>query len=225
MFFSLIDASYVRPGDVLICFDDSNLEKALRLTGSKYFHAAICISPSKIAESCASGVNIRRLDELIQMNDYVAVFRAHLGCWTSQRVAKLNTFIRNAIARDAGFNLDGMYGLMENELKHTCTTNQRLNQHFNGALQPEPTQRGDYFCSELVVTAFHDVGILDDSAAVFYNPKAQSPAKLAKDPTFGLLVGYIRYDNNVMVPEDDEFLHLTRYYEIYPDELFFSKLF
>lgn len=69
------------------------------------------------------------------------------------------------------------------------------------------SERGAYFCSELVVAAFIAVGVIAQSAAVVITPEVFSPGDLGKEATFGGFVGYIKSSCEVEISKDDDFYY------------------
>lgn len=216
---TLIEISEIIPGDVLLCFDSSTAEEIFNVTGSRYSHAGICIAESIAAESCVNGVKKSEISKIVSEYECVAVFRPHPRCWTSGRLQILNKFIDQAIERKAKFNFQGFRNFDDNAKDHEYSITEKLDKFFKGTLKPESPVKESYFCSELVISAFYIVGILSDGAAIFYDPKAQSPAKISKDPTFGLFLGHIRAYGDFSVPLNDEFLTVSRFHDVYPNRI------
>ena len=214
---TLISPESVIAGDVLLCFDKVLASKAKEETGSNYSHSAICIRQNEIAESDHAGVKKSCLLEFASDHDAIAILRPHPGCWTPDRVEKLNTFIDAAILRKAKFNIEGFQNFESTVQNHKENIFIKLEKYFAGDLLPNNPEKPEYFCSELVVACFYYCQILTDSAAIYYQPDAHRTGKLSKDPTFGLFVGHLEVYDGFEVPKEDEFLTTGRYHDVYPE--------
>lgn len=82
---------------------------------------------------------------------------------------------------------------------------ERIEGYFEGTASEVPSERGVYFCSELITAAFIHVGIIAQSAAVVFTPETFSPSDVAKDKAFGFFYGYVRSSPEYVVPEGDFF--------------------
>lgn len=81
----------------------------------------------------------------------------------------------------------------------------RVRGFFDEAQPPETADRDAYFCSELIVSAFIDVGIIDASASIVLSPEFLSPSDIGRDKAFGLFRGYVIRSAGYKVPEMDHF--------------------
>jgi hypothetical protein len=59
-------------------------------------------------------------------------------------------------------------------------------------------------------------GYLHESAAVVYCAEDTSPGRLARDNTFGFVVGYLTNTNAYVVPASDPYRCQTRYEVMFP---------
>lgn len=213
------------PGDVLLCFNDPGCDVIARLiidrVGGPYCHAAIYYGGGLAAESRAKdgwskgSVGKVPAAELVARYDYVAVIR-HPDAWsTFDRVASLQGFIDDAIARDAQYNLIGASDLAKRREAHQAQLTGKLSAYFNGKIAPEPVQKARYFCSELVCDCFSAVGFLAPSAAVMYRSDTYAPADLARDPSFGTFWGYLSENGEPELADDDPFIDATTFDEIF----------
>lgn len=208
----------IKAGDVLLCYakpslasmeaaKDKVVHNAIRhYTGSAYSHAAISLGNGDVAEAIKSGVRAISLGDLLGRYDHIAVFRAHEGCWTPKNINSLNEFIIFLVRKQAKYNLLGLLNFYTKEKeKHHENLQEQLEDYFDGNLSVTSPDKLKYFCSELIVSCFHKVGIFSDSAAVLYRSDVYAPIDLTKDPTFGLFVGYLSKHDDYKVPDTDEF--------------------
>lgn len=212
--------SELRPGDVLLCFKDAKFDVAGKLiahvTKSDYTHAAICINQCTAAESLVSaGVRRTRTHDLVQRYDHVAVFRQPDAWQSAESVQALNTFIDSVIESGAKYNLREVATFSRRQDVHQLSLTEQLQEFFKGDLAPSPTEKGSYFCSELVADCFVATGFIQPSAAVVYRSNVTSPGALGRDPTFGTFVGYVSVAPNYTVPTTDEFFNSSTLSEIY----------
>ena len=204
MYIKFINEEDLVPGDVILCCSVMTSEKAAQATDSKYSHAAIHVSDGEIAESSSKGVAITSVSNLLDEYDHIAVLR-NPYIWGGDRVDKLRRFIKKAIEDKAFFNTIGMGKYESRKSKHSISELQRLEQYFEGKLPEIESERGAYFCSELVVASFLSIGAIAQSAAVVITPEVFSPGDLGKEATFGGFVGYIKASDETEISEDDDF--------------------
>lgn len=100
----------IRAGDVLLCYKDAKLDPLRKgitsVTGSKYTHAAICISSGRAAEATVSGGASKvQIEDLVERYDHVAVFRQPDAWLLSERIQAMNAFIDSIVASGAKYNL------------------------------------------------------------------------------------------------------------------------
>jgi len=204
MYIKFINEKELVSGDVILCCSAMTSDKVTQVTDSKYSHAAIHLSDGEIAESASKGVAITSASSLLEEYDHIAVLR-NPYIWGGNRVEKLKSFIKKAIEDKASFNTVGMGKYESRKDKHSITELQRLEQYFEGKLPEAKSERGAYFCSELVVASFLSIGVIAQSAAVVITPEVFSPGDLGKEATFGGFVGYIKSSEEVEISEDDDF--------------------
>lgn len=200
----VLSVSDVQSGDVLLCRSNDLGGEVSDATGSKYVHAAICISSGKAAEASGRRVKEVAIESLLKSYSHIAVFNQP-DWWPEARVAQLQRFVEAAIAREAKFNFEGIRNFEERRKLHEENIDELLRSFFEGKKLSPVSERDSYFCSEFVVAAHIAVGILDPSAAVVYDPSVQSPGGLAKTATFGFFSGYLFPYPHYQLPEDDEF--------------------
>ena len=99
----------------------------------------------------------------------------------------------------------GMRRVPDKKQQHTDQVMERVTGFFDGTQLPESADRESYFCSELIVSAFIDVGIIDDSASIVLSPDILSPSDIGTDKAFGLFRGYVIRSAEYKVPEMDHF--------------------
>jgi hypothetical protein len=210
-----LDLNQLVAGDVLLCYGAGRLaNKIAEQSGSKYTHAAICYSPTEAVESGGNSVAKVSITELVSRYSHVAVLRS-LSAWSSQRVLVMNKFLDNIIAMNAKYNLNGVIQFVENKEIHEQTLTEQLAAYFAGELQPDSYLKEAYFCSELVAACFVVTGFIHPSAAVMYKSSTYSPGDLGKDQTFGTFVGYLVSGDASVIPEDDEFINVATFAEVF----------
>ena len=216
---TLIDASAVRAGDVLLHYRSKRkgvtavIESA---TGSPYTHASICLGDGNLAEASPPKIRKAPLAETMTDDSHIAVFRSQCG-FGHDRAIRLNAFIDQLIQKDTWYDFRGLVGFNRRKESHEATQIERLHEFFETKAPPHTLTNRPFFCSALVVACYCAVGIIDDSAAVIYSPDVYSPGALGNEPTFGHILGYLApavYE----VPATDPFLKNTRYEVLFGDE-------
>ena len=204
--------SDVNAGDVLLGrADDPNnrhLEKMTAETGSRYSHAAIYLGNGEVAEATLDGIEISKIESLVDHFDHIAVIGRH-DLWGNERLDQLRTFIKTAIAVNAKYNARALYKFAEGQGKHVGNLQAQLEDFFAGNIEAPTPDKLCYFCSELVVAGFIKAGIITDSASIVYRPDKYSPIGLAADGTFGYFKGFLTSKNDYTIPEDDSFYQDT----------------
>lgn len=71
---------------------------------------------------------------------------------------------------------------------YKATAMERVHSYFSCMKPVVQTERGKYFCSELVTAAFIHVGIIDQSAAMLFIPETLSPEDIGIDKGFGFFM-------------------------------------
>ena len=201
---TIINISDLMIGDILLCSSSSLSQKMYAATNSCYSHAAICIGDDFLAEATIRGMKKNSIKDILNDYDYMAVIRLK-DYWTPERADNLINFIDDRIESKAEFNSSGLreFTIISGEYHKNLPKN--LAQFFEGNHEPISPNKDEYFCSELVVSAYIHVGIIGDSASLLYNPKTISPGDIAKDATFGSFIGYIIRNNNCIISECDDF--------------------
>lgn len=228
----MINVRKLRAGDVLVCYKKPKFKLSLKAitfklfrkaitiaTDSEYTHAAICINSGEAAESTTlGGVSKVKIDDLIKRYDHVAVFR-HPDAWKHpERTQGLNTFIDNAVASGAKYNLRDVVTFIKRSEDHKYSINDKIHAFFGGTCTSNSTVKSSYFCSELVATCFIITGAIGPSAAVLLQPDVMSPGALGQDPAYGTFLGYVSSAPHYCVPATDEFFNKPTFDEIYVDE-------
>lgn len=220
----LLATEDLRAGDVLLCYKDSKLNLVgkgiTHVTNSEYTHAAICIDSCTAAESKIKGGVIKvKIEDLAKRYDHVAVFRQPDAWRSSERVNALNNFIDSIIASKAKYNLRDIVTFKDRSEIHQLSQTEQLQAFFQGTFAPSPTEKGHYFCSELVADCFVATGFIEPSAAVVYKSNVISPGALGRDATFGTFCGYISVKPNYSVPDNDEFFNTSTFNEIFGNDV------
>ncbi len=219
----IVSINSLKAGDVLLCYIKKKVDpvgkKITKETDSDYVHAAICIDSTAAAESIvSSGVQKVPLRNIVCRYDHVAVFRQP-DAWSQSRVTALNFFIDTIIKSGAKYNLSGVAKFRKRKELHDKTIQEQLEAFFKGQTTPDPSLKGQYFCSELVADCFVATEFIQPSAAVHYRSSTTSPGALGRDPTFGTFYGYLACAKNYQVPDSDEFINTTTYSEIYETKI------
>lgn len=156
----------------------------------------------KILEADMRGIRYTTVSELLNSFDYLAVLRQMEG-WSTQSLNDLNQFAENCIGKK--FNLIGMKRFSQRKEESLLNSLERMQDYFNGNGAIVNPSRQNYFCSELVASAFIYLGIIDSAASVVYQPETLSPHDIGKDKTFGFFIGYLLKDDEYKVHESDYF--------------------
>lgn len=197
----ILKEAQLEPGDVLLCYSSALEGKADEISQG-YSHAAICTQNNGIVESSSSGVKTTDVSSLFNEYEHVAVLR-NKELWSKNRLQKLDGYTRDQIGKK--FNSVGMYKVPKRKEKQDEEVTQRIEGYFEGSYKPPAYERNTYFCSELVISAFIHVGIIDESASILLSPDTFSPEDIGRDKAFGFFVGYIVPDNEYKIPENDTF--------------------
>jgi len=138
---------------------------------------------------------------LLEEFAHIAVLRSE-GFWSHCRIGNLWKFAADNIGKDFNGIGAGRIGTRRAELLET--SDERVREYFATGKTIDPN-RSVYFCSELVTAALISVGIIHESAAPIFDPKAFAPQDIGRDGAFGLFIGYIVRDDAYTVPETDMF--------------------
>ena len=219
----VVSITSLKSGDVLLCYKKGKINpvggKITKVTDSDYVHAAICINTTEVAESIvSSGVQKVPLKNMVCRYDHVAVFRQP-DAWSQARVTTLNYFIDTIIKSGVKYNLSGVIKFRKRKELHDKTIQEQLEAFFKVETFPDPSFKGQYFCSELVADCFVATGFIKPSAAVFYRSSTISPGALGRDPTFGTFYGYVTCAKKYQVPDSDEFINTATFSEIFESKI------
>lgn len=113
-----------------------------------------------------------------------------------------------------GYNYREALKYIKNKEAHEASLVEALDRYFAGGQNTDQTDFGPFFCSELVVACYINSGFIHPSAAVVISPGTYAPADLAREPTFGYLVGFLAFDPNTEIPADDPMMCMARYSNI-----------
>ena len=216
----LINASQLKPGDVLLCVVEGDLaQRVERATESNYSHAAICYSSTEIVHVELRGIKKIPIELLVRGTKHIAVFRNPYLWRHPLYVEALKGFLDKAIQNNVRYDRGSAEELMERRADHHLTLLAKLHAHFLDGLEPQSHEKLKYICSEFIVACFTGVGFIKPNARILYQCDTYTPADLGRDPTFGFLVGYIKHGNDYEIPTNDEFaknvtLHETQLAEL-----------
>jgi len=193
----------IQAGDVLLCY--SRLTADERTAGSTgYSHVAIAL-PGGRALQADKGVEVVSVESIFEEYDHIAVLReatAH-ELWDDERLQALEEFATKQQGKP--FNGMGLQRFPARKEKYADDLMERVEGYFEGTTAQVQSDRGLYFCSELITAAFIHVGIIHPSAAVVFTPETFSPSDIAKDKAFGFFRGYVKHSPDYVIPENDYF--------------------
>lgn len=194
----------IRAGDVLLCYSSMTAEEETA-AGTGYSHTAIALSGARVLEASNGGVKIASVEKLLEDYDHIAVLREieSNSLWDTERLSSLDNFA--AQAEGKGFNQIGLAKFHARKERRQNDLMERVHVYFEGTAVEVTSERGVYFCSELITAAFIHVGIIAQSAAVVFTPETFSPSDVAKDKVFGFFCGYIKSSPGYVVPQGDFF--------------------
>ncbi|WP_157645318.1 hypothetical protein [Burkholderia ubonensis] len=196
-----LEVADVQAGDVLLCFSSMTAKEA-QAGGTGYSHAAIALTDLRALEASNAGVRVLPVAEILDDYDHIAVLRGD-GLWTESRLQLLESFADEASGKR--FNQTGLKRFSERKERYQADLMERVKGYFEGAEPDVASERGVYFCSELVTAAFIHVGIIHQSAAMVFTPETFSPSDIAADKAFGLFCGYVKSTTTYVVPDADYF--------------------
>jgi hypothetical protein len=150
-------------------------------------------------------VQIVSVGSLFDDYDHIAVLREASAneLWDEERLNSLEEFAGEAIGKP--FNRMGLERFPTRKESYRNDLMERVEGYFDGTTQQVRSDRGVYFCSELITAAFIHVGIIEQSAAVVFTPETFSPSDIAKDKVFGFFRGYVRHTPDYVIPNEDFF--------------------
>ena len=123
--------------------------------------------------------------------------------WNHTRLSNLEEFAKEHSGKK--FNSQGMYRYSDRKKVAIDTAMDRVKGYFEGTESDVETDRQIYFCSELVTSAFIEVGIIEKSAAILFSPETISPEDIGRDKVFGFFCGYLISHPEYEVPPEDYF--------------------
>lgn len=191
-------------GDVLLCYSHMTAEEETA-TGTGYSHIAIALRGERVLEATNEGVRIVAVGRLLEDYDHLAVLREleTSELWDEARLNCLEVFATQSEGKR--FNQIGLMRFSERKENYRNDLMDRVHGYFEGTTVEVTSNRGIFFCSELVTAAFIHVGIIEQSAAVVFTPETFSPSDVAKDKAFGFFRGYVRSNSGYVVPDGDFF--------------------
>lgn len=196
-----LKSTEVRPGDVILCYSqDMREERPGRQSG--YSHAAICFDDGKILESAGSGVRKTDIKSLLDEYGHLAVIR-NFDAWGELQLHMLKEFATRVVGTP--FNSPGLKNYEAQRMQSLTTQLERISvsDRVNAIVPFKPATK--LFCSELVVTAFIEVGLIGALARQVFEPEIFLPQDIADDMLFGFFIGYILPYQSYVLPEDDYF--------------------
>jgi len=194
----------IQAGDVLLCYSRMTAEEETAV-GTAYSHVAITLRGARVLEAANEGVQVISIERLLEDYDHIAVLRELKAneLWNEARLDSLEEFASRAIGKH--FNRTGLGKFPTRKESYRNDLMERVHGHFEGTTPEVSSDRGVYFCSELLVAAFIHVGIIEQSAAVVFTPETFSPSDIARDKAFGFFCGYVKFTSSYDVPDDDFF--------------------
>lgn len=194
----------IQAGDVLLCYSRMTAEEETAI-GTGYSHVAIALREGRVLEASNKGVQVVSVAGLLEDYDHIAVLRElnTNELWDQARLDSLEEFAAQAIGRR--FNQVGLAKFPGRKESYRNDLMERVHGYFEGTTREVPSNRGVYFCSELITAAFIHVGIIEQSAAVVFTPETFSPSDIAKDKAFGFFCGYVKSSSGYAVPSGDFF--------------------
>jgi hypothetical protein len=200
----IIEPTEIQAGDILLCVGQNEVaDRVRKATKTKYTHAAICYSATEVAH-ISNKIEKVPITEFINEFKYIAVFRVP-DFSHELNINKLRAFIDRKVNSGASYDLEAARRLMKRKKTHQIESFEKLTNHYvNGAPEPKHDKE-KYICSEIVTSALIEAGIWGEGMASGYQPDTLHPGNLGHDPSFGFLLGYLRSDSAIVIPEEDEF--------------------
>lgn len=197
----ILSPADVCAGDVLLCYSASTVDEH-QAQPLGYSHAAIVLSDQKVLDASSSGVRIGELDHLLDDYEHLAVLTT-IDAWGPLQLQKLEQFA--LFHRSKKFNMRGMLSVPDKRQQQSNEVMERVKKFFDQPQLPTTAHRESFFCSELIVCAFIDAGLITDSASIVLSPDVLSPSDIGKDKAFGFFRGYVTRSAEYKVPEMDYF--------------------
>ncbi|MFW3383498.1 hypothetical protein ACN2C1_07855 [Aliarcobacter butzleri] len=211
---TFINENNLKIGDILLGYTSSAIDKGHDELNTGYVHASIYFGENEVAEAIKPNVQITTFEKSIEVYDHIAVLRQP-DAWHAKNISKFKSFVQDLIINKAKFNRQGIKAFKTNLKAKYRSEQENLKNYFDGKYQPKSPFKEEYFCSEFVVSVYIAIGFISESAAIIYNPEVMSPSSLGNDPTFGTFLGYIKSYEEYIIPQNDQFMNRTTYYEIY----------
>ncbi len=189
----------LRAGDVLLCYAGQTAYKEEGEIG--YSHVAISLGGDEIFHS-ENSVEIASISKLLDNYDHVAIMRGK-GNWLDGNIEALKEFANQQVGK--GFNAIGKSRIRERKKAHDSVVMERVKDHFDGVVMDDGTDRGRYFCSQLVTAAFIRGGVIGGGAQYVFRPDIMTPGDIAKDKAYGFFQGYLISHGKYKVPSEDWF--------------------
>lgn len=194
----------IQAGDVLLCYSRMTAEEETAV-GTGYSHVAIALQGERVLEAASEGVHVVSTGKLLEDYNHIAVLREFKTneLWDEARLSSLEKFAAQSIGKR--FNQMGLAKFPGRKESYGNDLMERVHGYFEGTTLEVSTNRGVYFCSELITAAFIHVGIIEQSAAVVFTPETFSPSDIAIDKAFGFFCGYVKSTSGYVVPDGDFF--------------------
>ena len=201
----ILELDQLEAGDLLVCvMPGTRVQQVERATQSKYTHVGICYSSTEVVHMRTSGIEMVAVSQFLRAKHRVAVLRnPHI--WTSAKLQLLRGFLDNCLANHRSYDEAALDSFSARRDEHRLNLLDRLYAHFENGLPPKDHRKLEYLCSELVVAAFVEAGVIQPSAAIVYQCDTYSVGDLVRDPTFGYLLGYLKTEVRGVIPSDAEF--------------------
>ncbi|WP_269963940.1 YiiX/YebB-like N1pC/P60 family cysteine hydrolase [Pseudomonas citronellolis] len=195
----------LQAGDVLLCYSSEFANKEDVPSG--YSHVAIALNSTEILESSGAGVRKTDVTKLLEEYGHISVLRSN-DLWSKDRIDSLSEFATKSLGKK--FNNIGMKKVPKRKTDLATDEIRRVTCYFEGESQAPSPDRDVYFCSELVVSAFIESGIIEESASIIISPETTTPEDIVKDNIFGIFVGYLIPYDGYTVPISDIFASWER---------------
>jgi cell wall-associated NlpC family hydrolase len=174
-----IDASALRPGDILLSASDGMTSAGIRLmTASPVSHASIYVGDNQVAEAVGEGIQRRSVAALLDEESNVVAFR-HPGL-LAEHARRMDAFVQKHVGEKynyVGVVLQAPFSIERRVCELPVVPSPLRDFCIQGvaAVQLGPTGRNDqFFCSQFVLEAYRQAGLpLTDA-----DPRLISPGDL-----------------------------------------------
>lgn len=205
---SVLSYSDLLPGDVLLHRPKKPgfvQRRIAAVTDSPYTHASIYIGDGKVAEAVAKRFlkGVVKSDVATTIEDClsIGVLRSQYG-FTPDRPQQLEEFVERVSTLGLRYNTRAIFTFKRNSKRYFDDQLQHIRDHYGKSDSNESLARRSYFCSAFVVSCYKAVGIIGKNGQAAYPSDVFSPGDLARDPTFGWLLGYL-LPKEGSIPTDD----------------------